>query len=88
MRIIFKPCAKEKTYTYWKNTLGLIFRPVDCISTLNNTATDFNSSLAHLEYILYQKAMEWARDMYRCILEHVDDQIRKVRAKSFAIKFS
>jgi hypothetical protein len=88
MRIIFKPCAKEKAYTYWKNTLGLIFRPVDCISTLNNTATDFNFSLADLEHILYQKAMEWARDTYRRILECVDDQLRKARAKSFAIKFS
>ena len=52
---------------------------------LNNTAIDFNSSLADLERILYQKAMEWARDTYRRILECVDDHIKKARDKSLAI---
>ena len=54
-------------------------------TSLNNTAIDFNSSLADLERILYQEAMEWARDTYRRILECVDDQIKKARDKSLAI---
>jgi hypothetical protein len=54
-------------------------------TSLNNTVTDFNSTLADLEHILYQKAMEWAREMYRNILKYLDDKIKKLRDKSFAI---
>ena len=53
--------------------------------SLSNAATDFNFTLANLEQTLYQKAMEWARDMYQRILKYIDDQIRKVRDKNLAI---
>ena len=46
---------------------------------------DFNPRLENLQHIIYQKAMEWAREMYRKVLEYLDDEIRKRRVKSLEI---
>ena len=46
---------------------------------------DFNSSLENLEHIIYQKAMEWARNTYRAVLDCIDEQIRKKRGEQFSI---
>lgn len=48
-------------------------------------APDFNSSLENLEHIIYQKAMEWARNTYRAVLDCIDEQIMRKRAKQFKI---
>lgn len=48
-------------------------------------APDFNPSLDNLEHIIYQKAMEWARNTYRAVLDCIDDQISKKRARQFSI---
>jgi len=54
-------------------------------TSLDKDALDFNSTLTDLENIIYQKAMEWARDMYRKVLEYLDDEIRKRRVKSLEV---
>ena len=66
-------------------------------TSLNKASQDFNSprvqnvsellhpSLAELESIIHRKAMEWARSIYRAILECLDDEIKKRRHKSLAI---
>lgn len=54
-------------------------------TSLDKDASDFNTSLMDLENILHQKAMEWARDMYRAVLDCIDEQIRKKRGKQFSI---
>ena len=54
-------------------------------TSLDKDALDFNSSLENLEHIIYHKAMEWAREMYRKVLEYLDDEIRKRRVKSLEI---
>jgi len=48
-------------------------------TSLDKDALDFNSSLENLEHIIYQKAMEWARNTYRAVLDCIDEQIRKKR---------
>lgn len=54
-------------------------------TSLVKAAPDFKSTLAELENILYRRAMEWARNMYRETLSRLDDEIRDRRGKGFAI---
>lgn len=54
-------------------------------TSLINSDTDFNSLLADLENIIYQKAIEWAKETYRDILKYLDDQIKEKRSKNYAI---
>jgi hypothetical protein len=54
-------------------------------TSLSNSDADFNFLLTDLEDIIYQKAIEWAKETYRNILEYIDDQIKQKRSKDYAI---
>ena len=51
-------------------------------TSLNKATEEFKLILSNLEQVLYQKALEWARNVYQAILKYLDDQIRKRREKS------
>ncbi len=54
-------------------------------TSLSNSAADFNTLLADLENIIYQKAIEWAKETYGDILKYLDDEIKEKRSRNYAI---
>ena len=54
-------------------------------TSLDKATEEFKLILSNLEQVLYQKALEWARNVYQAILKYLDDQIKKRREKTFEI---
>ena len=54
--------------------------------SLLNNGKELNQALQNLEKLILDKAYEWARDIFKAVMEHIEALIKRYREKDFTIE--